>query len=239
MMELDLFKLEKLEVQAFADVKRSGEPVATFVAMFNPESFKKSYGIRWHDQQGAATTGAEPVYSRSEPARLELTLVEDGTGVDVLGIEASGRPTVEERIKEFLDIAYKLDGDLHRPRFLKIVWGILDFDCLLRDLEIQYDLFDRDGQPLRAELRTSFVSEIEDDRRAQLENKKSADLSHRRTVRAGDTLPLLTRRIYGTAGPYLAVARFNQLDDFRHLKPGRTLVFPPREQLADGRGGEP
>ncbi len=232
-MALDSFKLEKLQIRAYLDPghQKSAQP-EPFEAMFNPASFKRSYGIRWTDQQGSGNSGAKLRYARTDPSQLELTLVEDGTGVDVQGIPGFGRQSVEERIEQFLDCAYRYHGEIHEPNYLNVRWGVIDFDCRLRNLDVSYDLFDRDGKPLRAELRTTFVADLDSVRRAKKENKKSADLSHRRTVRAGDTLPLLTRRIYGTADPYLAVARFNQLDDFRHLAPGQTLVFPPRDQLA-------
>ena len=56
---------------------------------------------------------------------------------------------------------------------------------------------------------------------------QSPDLTRARTVRHGDTLPLLVRQIYGSPDYYLAVARYNKLDDFRNLRPGQQLLFPP------------
>ena len=48
-----------------------------------------------------------------------------------------------------------------------------------------------------------------------------------RTVKSGDTLPLLCKEIYGSSAYYLRVAADNELDDFRHLVPGQTLYFKP------------
>jgi phage tail protein X len=48
-------------------------------------------------------------------------------------------------------------------------------------------------------------------------------------VRQGDTLPLLCQRIYGDPGYYIDVAAFNQLADFRSLRAGMQLHFPPLE----------
>jgi nucleoid-associated protein YgaU len=59
------------------------------------------------------------------------------------------------------------------------------------------------------------------------EAKSSPDLTHSRIVKAGDTLPLLSKEIYGTANHYLWIAQQNQLDDFRNLMPGQRLFFPP------------
>ncbi|MGR9053652.1 MAG: LysM peptidoglycan-binding domain-containing protein, partial [Gammaproteobacteria bacterium] len=62
------------------------------------------------------------------------------------------------------------------------------------------------------------------------ESLSSPDLTHARMVLAGDTLPLMTERIYGTSKYYLRIAQINGLDDFRNLKPGSMLVFPPLEK---------
>ncbi|MEB3157176.1 MAG: LysM peptidoglycan-binding domain-containing protein, partial [Cyanobacteriota bacterium] len=59
------------------------------------------------------------------------------------------------------------------------------------------------------------------------DNFSSPDLTHRRLVRAGDTLPQLCLEIYGTAEHYLRVADVNNLDDVRVLTPGQQLLFPP------------
>ena len=51
-----------------------------------------------------------------------------------------------------------------------------------------------------------------------------------RTVKAGDTLPLMCYRIYGDPKYYLDVAEVNHLGNFRVLIPGSALVFPPIEK---------
>jgi nucleoid-associated protein YgaU len=58
-------------------------------------------------------------------------------------------------------------------------------------------------------------------------NRSSPDLSHTVEVQAGDTLPLLCHRIYKDAAYYPEVARANNIVDFRTLKPGLRLHFPP------------
>ena len=58
-------------------------------------------------------------------------------------------------------------------------------------------------------------------------NRSSPDLSHMVQVRDGDTLPLLCHRIYNDCGRYLEVAKENKLANFRSLRPGTWLRFPP------------
>src|SRR5450755_3422179 len=103
-MRLNLFKLEKLKIKAYEKKERSGAPTKTFEAMFNPSSFKQSYKSSWGHQQGINSSGAELVYARSDPERLDIDLLLDGTGVDQMGVMALfGPQTVTDRIKDFMD----------------------------------------------------------------------------------------------------------------------------------------
>ncbi len=237
-MGLNLFKLEKLKIKAYEKGTRSGSPTATFEAMFNPSSFKQSYKTTWakKDQQGINSSGAKAQYSRSEPERLDIDLVLDGTGVDQMGVLTllGSSKTVKDRVKEFLDAAYRYNGNIHEPNFLVVEWGSLKLSCRLESVDINYTNFDRDGTPLRAELKVGFISDEELDRLAKKEDKKSPDLTHSRIVREGDTLPLLTSKVYGSPQYYLDVARFNRLDNFRSLTAGQQILFPPLESLISG-----
>ena len=233
-MGLNLFKLEKLKIKAYEKGTRSGLAKATFDAMFNPSSFKRSYRTTWAktDRQGINSSGAKAQYTRSEPERLDIDLLLDGTGVDQMGVMALlGSKSVDDRVKEFLDATYTYNGNIHEPNFLVVEWGSLKFSCRLESVDITYTNFDRDGTPLRAELKVGFISDEELDRLSKKEDKKSPDLTHSRIVREGDTLPLLTSAVYGSPAYYLDVARFNGLDNFRNLTAGQQILFPPLESL--------
>jgi nucleoid-associated protein YgaU len=126
-----------------------------------------------------------------------------------------------------------MDGTIHEPKFLKIQWGegaLKDFDCRLESADVEYTSFDRNGAPLHATLKTTFVEDLDPEKRTKLEGKNSPDLSHTRVVKSGDTLPLLAKEIYGSAEYYLRLAQANDLDDFRNLTPGQEIVFPPLEK---------
>jgi hypothetical protein len=138
-----------------------------------------------------------------------------------------GSKTVSERVEEFLTLTFRMNGKIHEPNYLRVEWGNLKFECRLDSVEIDYTSFDRDGTPLRAKLTVSLIADMEVEKRMALEDKKSSDLTHRRVVRQGDTLTLLTKEIYGTSAPYWRVAQANRLDNFRLLTPGQELAFPP------------
>ena len=123
-------------------------------------------------------------------------------------------------------------------RVSQFVWaqnfGDAGFDCRLQSVDVQYTAFNRDGSPQRAELAAVFVEDLEPQKKAKLDRLSSPDLSHRRVVKDGDTLPLLCLEIYGSPQHYLRVAEVNGLDDFRALVPGQALIFPPFERRGEG-----
>ena len=227
-MALDnLFKLEKLKIKAFSDRQRRAE-VGTFEAMFNPESFKQSYEIVYGRGQGIGSSDQSAVYSQNNPSDLNLRLVLDGTGVHEMGIvQLGGTATVRERVDRFLELTFNMNGDIHEPNFLRVEWGEINFSCRLGNVDVSYTSFDRDGRALRAELDVTFISDTEVEKRLREENRNAPDMTHTRVVRNGDTLPLLSKEIYGSSEHYLFIAIKNELDDFRNLMPGQELFFPP------------
>ena len=99
-------------------------------------------------------------------------------------------------------------------------------------MSIEFKLFGSDGTPLRAVAKTKFKGTVEDDLRVAKENNNSPDLTHIRIVNLGDTLPLMTYRIYGDSKYYLEVAKANNLNQFRKLEVGQKIMFPPIEKVS-------
>ena len=225
---LNLFKLEKLKLEVYGNRLRIGLPKETFKVMFNPESYSLSYENEYSQYQGINTSAKSNKYILSKPANLSLRIIIDGTGVSEQGIiTLFNKKDVYKEVQQFLKATTEVDGNIHEPRFLKIVWGKLNFDCRLQGVTVNYTLFDQSGNPLRAELETSFKADIDNAKAAKKSNFSSPDLTHKRVVKEHDTLPLLCESVYGTPDYYLKVAKANKLVNFRDLYPGQELFFPP------------
>ena len=238
---LDSIKLQKLTVKAYKTPKRASssspkDHIGSFEAMYNPEEFSQKYEIEYAKNQGINSTNKVVNYSRSKPRELNFKLVLDGTGVDQFGIfNFKTQKTVSDRVKEFIDLTFSMNGDIHEPNYLVVEWGGkedggLIFSCRLGSVDVQYTSFNRDGSPLRAVLDATFISDQDVKKRIAQDNKKSPDLTHSRLVKSGDTLPLLCKEIYGKSSYYLFVAKENKLNNFRKLTPGQMLYFPPLEK---------
>ena len=190
--------------------------------------------------------GPEPLLDiqRKEPDQYNFEFFLDGTGASNpiipggIGVALPGasnllpkQETVKEKVKKFLEVTYDDSKDIHRQRYLKILWGNAfakgPLSCILVSANISYTLFRPDGEPLRAKIQATFYKSI-----SQLinlrENKPSSpDLTHIREVEEGDTLPLKSHRIYKDPKYYIQLAQFNRLKNFRRLRTGQQLSFPP------------
>ena len=228
---LSLFKMEKMRIEAFKDVERT-KPASPpkLEVMFNPTSYKRKHTVSY-GRRGINTPGRPVRYTYTPPGEVSFTLILDGTGVSQFGLEhianvIAGK-TVKKAIEAFEAICLRMNGAIHEPQFLVVKWGSYSFPCRLQSLEINHTLFDAAGEPLRAELAVTFAEDESPAKIAREAAKSSPDLSHVRTVVAGDTLLLLCADIYGSPAHYLKVAADNGLDDFRQLQPGQRIVFAP------------
>jgi hypothetical protein len=219
--------------------------------LINPDGYKESYTVEYNDDQQNNSGGQAPKFVKVKPGDYAFKLLFDSTGIfDVVGLnladtlssiaadisglipfqddEAENNNIVEEieKIKEF--VVYQ--GDIHKPYELQINWGALELKCILTKLEIDYKLFNPQGFPIRALATLTCKQSTSEVLRLAKEKKSSPDLTHIRTVKEGDTLPLMAYRIYGNSKYYLEVARANNLLNFRNLTPGTELIFPPLDK---------
>jgi hypothetical protein len=231
---LNLFKLEKLRIDAYkAEGRSASDYVDGMDAMFNPASLTEKHANAFQAPrlQAINSSGRPALYSYTPPSDLSLQLILDGTGVAFMGAEQLARAlqgaSVKKDVARFKKLCLEMNGAIHQPNFLKVSWGDFKFSCRLASLDITYKLFDESGDPLRAELAVRFVKDRSAKSILLEESKSSPDLTHVRTVKSSDTLPLLCKEIYGSSAHYLRVAAENGLDDFRFLRPGQKLRFPP------------
>jgi hypothetical protein len=216
--------LEKVLIKAYEKPDYSGQPVDEFAAFVNPNEITLSYEMEYDSSQGSGTTNSRMNFKKMKPGDMSLTFFIDGTG-------ASGNPAdVQQKVEQFQKVT-GYNGNIHRPNYLKVVWGTLQVKrCVLKSASIAYKLFKPDGVPLRAVISANFTDNSDDQTRVALSQDQSPDLTHIRIVKAGDTLPALCFHVYGDPYHYLEVARANRIDNFRKLTTGVRIFFPPLEK---------
>ena len=217
--------LEKLKIIGFRDATESsmGTPFSIYIAMFNPEKYSTTKQSLFNNDRRQGATGSEQRFNREEPRTFNFDFLVDGTG-------ASG-----EKREVLADIILfrttcGFIGDTHRPTYLIINWGTFLARCVLTSLTIDYTLFRPDGTPLRATLRATFT-EYTLPILEQLQGfLSSPDITHIRTIAANDRLDLMSYNIYKDSKYYMELAKVNNINNFRKLKVGNKLVFPPVEK---------
>lgn len=200
---------------------------------FNPESYKETYNNHYHTLiRGVVGAQLPAEFQYYTPAKVSMTLVFDATGTNEFGVVHAvnqwlGKTDITEELEEFKAATAYFDGTSHEPPNIRVVWGDLDFTCKLTSLSVHYKLFSASGKPLRANVDVEFTHSESYEALKKEQKLKSPDVTHRRTVIAGQTLPMLCKEVYGHERYYLKVARANRLNDFRNLVPGMEIHFPP------------
>lgn len=225
-------QLSKLEILAFTnkELTSRGNP-GRFVVPINPETFARSLSVNQEDTQAQGNQGTDLKYTGTQPEEIKFDFVLDETNTFMGYHQSHNNKSVARQLDDFLRTVYYMNGKIHKPHFLKIVWGAhFTFDCVLTKLDINYTLFHPDGAPLRAKISATFKGSVEQDKRVREEGKNSPDLTHVRQLKGGQKLPLMVHEIYGDQSYYLQVARANDLTSFRNIPEGREIIFPPLQK---------
>lgn len=212
-------KLQQMTVVGYKDENFSSK-VGAYTAMLNPETYSQNFDVQYNVEQGQGTPDATIKYEKSTPSTVNFDLIFDATGV-----VNSKRTNLASEISKFKKVVYDYNGNIHSPNYLKLIWGkAMLYKCRLTSLKINYTLFKPDGSPLRAKLTVAF-KEFQTPSAAL--DKNSPDMTHVKTVVAGDLLPSLVYDVYRDESHILKVAEHNKLDSILHLSPGSKLYFPP------------
>ncbi len=193
-----------------------------YTVLVNPEKYTQTLEVTYESNGAPGSKNSTLKFSKMPPADLKFELLFDATGA------IDGSPTdLAAEIASFQKVVYDYDGTIHEPRYLMLYWGKMKFGARLTSLSYSYTLFAPNGAPLRAKADISFKNYENPATIAKEEDNESPDITHRIIVTAGDTLPGLCYRVYNDTRYTIDVARQNGLVDFRHLRSGQTLTFPP------------
>ena len=225
--------VEKVRIDAYVDKKlqkpNTSGKLQTFYLPVNPENYSKNLKIESDQSSALGDQGTDSRFTRTPPEELKLEFIFDGTGtIENYKYTDSNKRSVKDQLDLFLKTVYYMKSETHRPNFLIVFWGTyLNFSCVLSNLDINYQLFSPDGDPLRIKLSATFLGHHSPDERTALMRRSSPDLTHLRETKAGDRLDLMTHDIYNDTKYLLQVARKNGLTSFRQLDSGMKLHFPP------------
>lgn len=196
---------------------------ATYGVMINPDSVKWSRSIEYNEQQPPDSSAPSQKYKSTPCEKLSFDFV-----IDCTGIVDADRVDMATEIVTLEDVCYTYNGTIHRPNFVKIVWGQgISFNGVLTSFDTSFTLFAPDGTPLRAKVSLGFSEYIAPETVATEDGDESPDVTHMVDVVQDMNLPQLCTQVWNDSSYYVQVAKFNGLNKFRTLKGISRLVFPP------------
>lgn len=217
-------EIKKMWIRSYNSAKMEDKDFAgEFYAMVNPENYTIDLKMETKGGQGQGTSGKQQKFAFKQPEEFTFEFLFDNTGI------IDGKPKKEgitDDLKKLQDLAFKLDGKVHEPRHIHLIWGTLDFKGRITGMTINYKLFNPDGSPIRATVKVTIKKSIEEKERTAEERKSSPDLTHRRILKKGESLPWLCNIIYGDPKYYIQVARANNISNFRNIIEGTEIFFP-------------
>ncbi len=225
--------LGKVKFIFYRDEKLPGIGIP-YQPAYNPTSFSVSYGTDYDGGIIPIMGDVSKKYTLTLPRTVNMELFFDGTGASpssgILG--ALGINTVDIQIETFIGLAYTVDNKDHRPKLVMIIWGSFIMTGVVKSADVTYTMFEPDGRPLRATMSLVIEENVASTLATKLLNLLSPDLSKSIVVKEGDTLPLLCQQEYNDPSLYPKIAEVNNLKNYRKLKQGMELLFPPIDNLA-------
>jgi LysM repeat protein len=120
----------------------------------------------------------------------------------------------------------RIRSESHAPPIVNFVWSNNEFRGVVESLNVTYVLFSPEGVPLRAKLSLTLKEYRPVEIQLKDSPRTSPDLEKTWVVRRGDKLSSIAAAVYRDAGVWRAIAKANQIQDPRTLKPGRVLTLP-------------
>lgn len=226
-------KWEWAELTPYEDEKGEKKAKESIKVLINASSFKEEYKLKYEENVQNNGTNSESKFIGVEPQEMEIAILLDATGIFDSGFGQSmmksinsfnpkkETASVNEQVKKLKETFLQVYPSSHKPLILGFNWGKFDYKCTVQSLLVEHKLFNKNGETLRAELKLN-TKKIMD---PILVN--SPDLTHVRTVKSSDNWQLLVDEIYQDPRYYWEAAKANQLINFRNLKPGMQVFFPP------------
>ncbi|TWT91740.1 CIS tube protein [Stieleria varia] len=119
-----------------------------------------------------------------------------------------------------------IQGDLHAPPIVRLVWDKDVFRGVLESLNVTYLMFRPDGIPLRAKLAIALKEYRTVEEQIKERPRNSPDVQKIYTVVRGDTISSVAFKLFRDGSMWRAIASANQIRDPRRLSPGMVLTIP-------------
>ena len=202
---------------------------------FTPETAISTTGVKWTKTTNPTSDNPDMDFGGGKSGTFKISdITFDATMPDLLkslnkqGSATGGTITADiEQLVKFTEIDESV-SDEPRPPKCQFVWGSYkSYSVYVQQVSVTYELFDGNGNPLRAKVTVDDV-EAEDDNNLPYQNPTSRSAARKvRTVLEGETLDWIAYQEYGSAAAWRHIAETNNLDDPMDIRAGQLLRLIP------------
>lgn len=220
-------QLAKLKFTAYnaIDFSEKNTEAGEYEVMFNPATISVKLQVDREESQGNGSTSSEMRFKMIKPQDFQFEFIIDGTGA-----VTAEKKSVPDEIEKFLKVVYTYNGTTHAPNYVMVRYGAVLLKTVMKSVDVTYTLFKADGSPLRAKVTIVLTSCVDQQLSEMINSKSSPDLTHKRTVKQTEKLVSMANSIYNKNIYYQDVAKANKLNNFRRIKTGTEILFPPLEK---------
>lgn len=188
---------------------------------FNPTEYQMRKGARYGEQNRPNSATPVTQFGGGDAETLSMELLFDT-------YEAGG--DVRERYTDRLDGLLLVEENRGSPPVCRVVWGSLDFRCVLQNVDKRFTMFRPDGVPVRARVNATFKQFNPPTEEREASEGTVPDNTVVHTVQEGETLNDVARQYYGDPAEWRPIAGENGIANPRTLPAGTSLTVPPLEE---------
>lgn len=207
----------------------------TIPVQFNPTNYSISRSVDWKEKKGLSEDSKPDNVQTagSNLATLQVKLILDTT-------TEFPDYVIKPKLKEYLNDSKELTKicreiallskkypDDHIPSSLTFSWGSLEFEGHLSSLTTSYQMFNRNGEPVRVELDMTILGEEKEITTIMERNPdQSPDRTKYRQLQQKDELWMLAYEEYGTVSSWKEIAKENDILNPRKIDYTKGLRVP-------------
>lgn len=223
----------------FQEVTANGSLGESVAVSFNPTEYTLSKSTQVAEVTIPGLDSPILQFVRGQAETLSLDLFFDTTES---GADDNAKPVVELTDKFYQLV--KIRGAAHAPPVVFFSWGTdfpgsrtydslgtanqqrHGFKCIVDSVKQRFTMFSPQGVPLRATVTVSLKEYKTLSEQIKEINKQSADRTHTRVLKSGETLNKIANDVYGDPTQWRAIATHNGILDPLNLRPGTVLEIP-------------
>jgi len=220
----DGFKRAELEIEG-------GQ---TIQVLFNPTEYTITKTNTWNFKAVKGKSLPPASFGGGNPREISLSLM-----LDVSLLQGKSVLDITNALFKMMDVpgGSGSGGAQSAPPFVTFRWGAVDtFKAACTSLTVAYQLFQPNGDPLRADVKMQLKQAAEASTASSGSANKGTNPTTRgraglgvHVVQDGDTLPSIAYKAYGDATRWRVVAESNHVDNPFHLRRGAALTLPQLE----------